>query len=371
MSNFAEKASSSFATLNAKEVTKSTSQAHQERAIIEEKISSHNSELLSTENRIKRLRNKSYDLNEQLNRTSPIMSLLSLDVLTSIFAVACDDYRLTSGLPVQFLIGRVCREWRRVAWSTPHLWRKVLVEISEERFEVQDALFQEWIGRTAASPLHIHLTHSYEWEPPIAFFNQLLKTCHRWIHFEYSQSSLHFQLALALEGTFNFPMLKSFNVTGVARPPGNLNHWQLNSPPQLRSLHFLSRQKFDLEVNWDTLEDVNAMVTLQGCIDMLSLSCSPKSLRLYIFANPKSSVIPSKARYCLQHLISFDVEGRAASVACLLRLITTPAAKELSIQIRYHSSAPLWIGDFAEFYDRSASQLTKLTFKLHHTSITD
>ncbi|KDR77034.1 hypothetical protein GALMADRAFT_426012 [Galerina marginata CBS 339.88] len=338
------------------------SQLDWKRQVIQEKIALHELELLAAENEVQRLRNKSCDLNEQLNMISPIMSLLSLDVLTSIFALACEGPRSIWEPPVQFLIGGICREWRRIAWSTPYLWREIFISISEARFMAQDRLFQEWIGRTAAAPLHIRLSHLFDWDPPIAFFNRLLKTGHRWIIFEYIPPSLNFQLALAQEKSCRFTMLNTFKANGVGSPPGDLNQWQLNIPPQLRSLQISSRRKFYLGINWTILDDVDADVTLQDCINMLSLSCSPKTLRLSIdYILPAEAEIPSTAHYCLQNLISFYVGGRAEFVPSLLRRITAPAVKELEVDFMDDSSDHPWIDAFADFSHRSAFPLTKLT----------
>ncbi|KDR77093.1 hypothetical protein GALMADRAFT_428208 [Galerina marginata CBS 339.88] len=339
------------------------------RTTIEEKIAAHKLELIAAENQVQRLRQIGYELDELLNSTSPIMSLLSWDALIHIFALVCDsEEKGRKPLPVQFLIGAVCRQWRRIAWATPHLWKNISIYFTRDGFGTQESLVQQWIERTAHSPLYIRLNHAHgEWEPPVAFFIQLLKTCHRWISFEYLRPSLNFQFALSHEANSNFPLLKSLEVYGIPKAPGGLNQWQFNSPPELRSLSFLAQRDFYLAINWATLDVINAVLNLQGSVNLLGLLGSPESLLITIIPSRPHTAMPVKAPYHLQRLASLVVDGETALVSSLLTFITAPALKVLSVDFKEDHSDHPWIDDFTAFVGRSSFKLTKLT--LHQTSI--
>lgn len=55
------------------------------------------------------------------------------------------------------LFGKVCLDWRAIAWSTPSLWNNVDLCLSTKRYSVQTELLDEWLQRSKAVPLTIRI----------------------------------------------------------------------------------------------------------------------------------------------------------------------------------------------------------------------
>jgi len=81
---------------------------------------------------------------EEVNRDCDPIQRLPAEVASSIFVLCLprlpsldifdvtpktgqDDIAIQA---VQFLLGSICRHWRRIAWSTPHLWNILWLQIS-------------------------------------------------------------------------------------------------------------------------------------------------------------------------------------------------------------------------------------------------
>ncbi|KAH9486079.1 hypothetical protein JR316_0000143 [Psilocybe cubensis] len=56
-----------------------------------------------------------------------------------------------------FPLGSVCRTWRRVAWTSQHLWSSLSFWMRKETTENQIQLAIEWLGRACQHPLEISL----------------------------------------------------------------------------------------------------------------------------------------------------------------------------------------------------------------------
>src|SRR6266540_2322873 len=102
-------------------------------------------------------------LQRKINALSPI-SQLPPEILTEIFRMAC---RVSANLcqPITPLFfGRICQEWRVIAWSTPLLWNSICLNVSRKTHGAQTSLLGEWLLRAKSSPLFIKLTSEEEHE---------------------------------------------------------------------------------------------------------------------------------------------------------------------------------------------------------------
>ena len=106
-----------------------------------------------------------------MNELSPI-SQLPAEILTEIFCLACHLFQ-DSITPLFF--GRVCKDWRQIAWSTPLLWNTIFVKVSRRTHVTQITLLREWLLRAQSSPLSIKLTTDEEYETTCHAFRGIIE----------------------------------------------------------------------------------------------------------------------------------------------------------------------------------------------------
>ncbi|KZT18654.1 hypothetical protein NEOLEDRAFT_128727 [Neolentinus lepideus HHB14362 ss-1] len=88
------------------------------------------------------------------------------DIFTRCLAI---DHRGVASTAPSFILTRVSRYWRDVAFSTPRLWREVGVKVNEnERFEAKAAFMRWWLSYSGDGPLTISLTESCDYSLPFA-----------------------------------------------------------------------------------------------------------------------------------------------------------------------------------------------------------
>ena len=56
---------------------------------------------------------------------------------------------------MQFLLGSVCRHWRKVVWSTPDLWNILWLQISDRTTVTHSQMVADWLRRSGQLPLYI------------------------------------------------------------------------------------------------------------------------------------------------------------------------------------------------------------------------
>lgn len=124
---------------------------------------------------VKHLRNlllRHQDLKTEANHVhSPIMDLLPVEIISKIFETCLErvddeqdgSFTFTSllhsevGAP-RMKLGAICRTWRQIAWSSPQLWKEViLVRCSPSERPDQYHMLDEWISRSKDLPLDLYL----------------------------------------------------------------------------------------------------------------------------------------------------------------------------------------------------------------------
>ncbi|PPQ74165.1 hypothetical protein CVT26_006769 [Gymnopilus dilepis] len=337
------------------------------RQAIKEKIAQNETAVENTKAYLQTLESQRYELLEALNSTSRIMTALSPEVLSEIFLIVCET-GYSHSIPYQFRIGRVCRAWRRVAWSTPRLWCKISIRFHDKRYETQRILLEEWIKRSGSCPLELSL-HTYfcisdRWDPPLdSTFRLLATTCHRWTKLS---TSPYRSLALALkELSPHFPLLNDLQVT-AHRPTEDphLALWDFSSgTPRLRTLDVSdSIPGPQFGVNWAGLVKLTMKLSFRyrPSFEILSLLPSLKELDCHIErVNPDFNVnmIPSPNMPNLWYL---NIVGHPKLIVSFLRLLVLPKLTKLSVSCDFVSSQALWTDAINELVERSASKLTDL-----------
>lgn len=338
------------------------------RQAIKEKIAQNEAAVEEMRANFRTLENKRYELLEVLNNTSQIMTMLSPEILSEIFIIICADEWGLLRVPKQFILARVCRAWRRIAWSTPRLWCKIGIRFAEKRYDAQRVLFEEWIKRSGNCPLELNLDTHYsekQWEPPAdSTLEFLMTTCHRW---RILKTSAFPNMAVALQQYRpQFPLLDALHLKArnTAKDP-HLKKWTFcSATPQLRSLGlFLLIPGPQLGVSWGGLIELRVTLSFlyQPSIEILALLPSLEYLHCCLEgynANVDPSSVPAPN---LRRLSFLFVNGHPKMVVTLLNLITTPELCKLQINFDSTASQVIWTAAIVDLTQRSSCRLTEVT----------
>lgn len=213
------------------------------RQRLEDLMLRNKADLTAAEESVLLYRQKGYELKTLMNDTTPPISSLSIEIISEIFILACSGQTSSRGncKPVQFHIGSVCKSWQNLAWTTPLLWRRVVIRLSQSRFDTQRRLLEEWIDRGANLPLKLLFTldRSTEWRIPKDAFETIKKSCHRWEELE-CPSLVAYALSWTKGGeSLEFMLLQTLCV--------NMNH--IRNQPHSRTLNFKSSPRLrDLQI---------------------------------------------------------------------------------------------------------------------------
>ncbi|KDR77157.1 hypothetical protein GALMADRAFT_225295 [Galerina marginata CBS 339.88] len=341
------------------------------RQAVEQKIAENEAHLMAARKAVQAFEEKSYELKELLNSTSPIMSSLPIDILSEIFVTMTRNQSpIMNRMPsIQFLIGRICRAWRRIAWSTPRLWCEVHIEFSKNRWETQKHLLQDWIRRGGNLPLELSFSVRYneqDWEPPPDIFQPIMRSCHRWTKLVFHRPFNKFALVLARR-EYQFPSLNAIDIMHDGNlPPSQryLTNWNFHSAtPRLRRLHLPSLMPGPgLNVNWACLTYLSITFEFGSgrSSKLLGLIPSLKVLHCRVHRTSDHLANLHLPIHHLLHLEEISVHGETGLVMSLLSSITAPNLTILKLSMDDGDPSMLWTTTIAELTNRSSCNLVDL-----------
>ncbi|KAJ7916515.1 hypothetical protein B0H13DRAFT_1997523 [Mycena leptocephala] len=252
--------------------------------------------------------------------------------ITSVIFVHCiqvyeDEWYYEERLPglspraAPLLLGRICRQWRSIAWSTPALWNAIQVHCPYYIEDVVPAL-QRWLLRAGSLPLTIDLRYIAH---PGTSSDGILDLLQR--HSEQLQDLTlnidpedYFRLAEILGP---LPLLqKIFFTCRRLRDYDGMQITAFRIAPRLIDVHFLANfSPINIDLPWEQLTTFRAdSLTVVKCLLVLSLAPNLVTGRFEYRATggPLVDVPP------LLHLKSLILQGMEASTKLLAHL-TTPA----------------------------------------------
>ena len=162
--------------LHASDFVPNALEAHRLRTAVEEQennIQALNARIAFLEAQLCLLRAQRDDLVESSTIKRSLLApirRLAPETLGEIFEL-CNSSLVTPGVrriitpdSAPILIGRVCKEWRRVALGTPQLWTALALEhTSEKPLKVNPfTVIPEWLNRSGCLPLDIYLGDGLE-----------------------------------------------------------------------------------------------------------------------------------------------------------------------------------------------------------------
>ena len=335
------------------------------------------SELSEVDSAIVRLSERSRELRERINSKNPFLSLPA-EIISEISMMACspvykatepDDFVMSRQPITPFKLGKTCRTWRRLVWTSPRCWDIIFLDLrrNAETYQVQVELLEGWLSRSGELPLSIHLDEledePEQWarSPPTEVFNLLARYSHRWLHVS---TFLVYPCWKQLE-KFPLPQLTSFAVG----PPGNIQQaagyratWRISDAPLLRNAYItMFREEIVLPTHQLTQLTLESLVW-QDCLSILS-ECAPNLVHCAL-SDLRTDLVNSitPAAFTLPCLSSFSAGSSAMAYNPVLRIldcITTPVLSRMQLQSGAEPLAA--IGDFLS---RTSCSLRELSLNM-------
>jgi hypothetical protein len=179
------------------------------------------------------------------------------------------------------LLGAISKSWRRIAFSTPHLWNTVNIHIlSDDNLPMKVGLTKKWLDRSGQLPLHLSVvqedSNAVNLEL-IPLFKVLQNVSPRWC-------TLVLGISARLYTTFLgevtcAPTLEFLNLIGDSDEDGR---FRLPHTPSLKhlnvrvSIHFSS-----ISIDWSNLTTVEAIqILMEEYFEILRVSERLESFRL-------------------------------------------------------------------------------------------
>jgi hypothetical protein len=310
-------------------------------------------------------------------------SSLPAEIISEISMLACspvyrasepDDFVMSKQLTTPFELGKTCRTWRHIVWTSPRCWNIIFLGLQRnaETYQVQVALLEGWLSRSGDLPLSIHLDEMEEepaqWarNPHTEVFNLLARYSHRWLHVSTFLVDPYWK---QLE-EFPLPRLTSLAVGPpgiIQRAAGYEASWRISDAPLLRNAYITAfREEIILPAHKLTQITLESM-DWRDCLSILSkcgpnlVYCALPDLRTEI----DDGIIP--AAFTLPCLSSFSAGSpfpmAYSPVLRILQCITAPVLSRMQLQWNGNPGTEplLAIGDFLS---RSSCSLRELSLNI-------
>ncbi|TFK38510.1 hypothetical protein BDQ12DRAFT_723350 [Crucibulum laeve] len=309
-----------------------------------------------------------------ISKFAPIFSLPD-EILSEIFLLTCaydsetlEECEISSGNRLHrpthtrhepLAIGKICSHWRNIAWSNSQLWSSISITIS--RFKRQQELVNQWLYRSKACLLDIHLTvkdiSNFGWSDSVAYcviMDLLISRVKRWRSVDIMIPEQHFDILKDVCGPL--PFLNKLCI----RNPANftVQRPRIKFNAGLEQLEELKLDACDLNANfqWDSLTSFSgAYLSVDQCMNVLR-SASKLSYCHFgcIYGHTKQY-----SSISVPNITSFSVNARTEDeMTSLLTNIVLPRLKELKLFVT--SSNTCLTHETYSMISRSASTLEKL-----------
>jgi hypothetical protein len=264
----------------------------------------------------------------------------------------------------------VSKQWQAIAWATPCLWTSVTVAVKPSSMAATLAttidLVRQWLARSGALPLKIHLAyrgslssstpidHSLLY-PLIDIFNNHAK---RWRYLALDIPSFLFSRFLGDPAVVNALEVLQLNVIDSAKS-NNPKFDLVNAVPHPKSLFVVNMPLQSINICWNHI--INLEVATGSLLDIIQMLPHATSLvhckfdRLFL---PIRADIVLGEPIVVPHLRTLEFLSFNNAISELLNAVTLPSLEDLSISFRVSSGLPE--DTLVALFDRSSCPLTSL-----------
>jgi hypothetical protein len=247
-------------------------------------------------------------------------------------------------------LSQVCAYWRRVAYTTPHLWTEALItELKKTPTAEYIACVKEWLERSAPLPIPVDLRLSGT-SVEAAPLMDVIVAAHRW-------SSANFELgSLSVLSCIPTDSLKSLERLFL-KSPDVKHHAKTRvflTTVRLRRLSLTTRRTAQLLMPWSQLTEIDVTDgSPWECLDTLVQCTSLVSAHFETETWPDLPDLSERQMTTLGRLEDLSVSFLSTSgfVAPFFMCLALPALKKLNL---YLDSEQTWSSaEFTQFQLRS------------------
>ncbi|KAJ7446257.1 hypothetical protein B0H11DRAFT_1746006 [Mycena galericulata] len=278
---------------------------------------------------------------------------------------------------------RVCRAWRSVALSLPHLWTSLSAVVQGGKAFPPVDVASNWLQRSGDLPLTLSLCQTNESEGNQEAADDILalymQNLARWRDVRLDTANPMYGRSLQPSDELRAPFLETFHLTTCWRLTPNEEIMQdllkmLEVAPMLSS--FSVSRLSDLDVSptstvaipWTQLTrlDLGFIPSVSACLSIMS-GC-PKLESCNLIVDPQEGPLPA-VPIVLPALTSLELHISAGELAALLDRAIFPALKGivLYVQDAYGNNANWPQTSFMDFLTRSKCALARL--EVHDTGV--
>ncbi|KAJ7772539.1 hypothetical protein DFH07DRAFT_163499 [Mycena maculata] len=286
-------------------------------------------------------------------------------------------------LTAPLILLQVCRAWRTVALSLPHLWSSLSVVVHTGRAFPPLNIASDWLQRSGNLPLELSLCQTNESEGNQDVADDMLalymRYLTRWRDVRLDIANPTYGSALQPSADLHAPLLEMFHLTTCWRLTPNEEIMQdllkmLEVAPMLSS--FSVSRLSDLIVSststvaipWTQLTrlDLGFIPSVSACLSIMS-GC-PKLESCNLIVDPEEGPLPA-VPVVLPALTSLELHIRSGELAAFLDRAIFPALKSVTLYVQdaYDNHARWPQASFMDLLTRSKCSLVRL--EMHDTGV--
>ncbi|KAK7023069.1 F-box domain-containing protein [Favolaschia claudopus] len=303
---------------------------------------------------LEHLRDRERGIVTQLRMAIAPVNKLPAELLVEVFLLVCDNPPYQDRIRQTLALSQACAYWRRVAHSTPRLFREAVYN-TLQRTPSANYLdgTKQWLGRSSPFPISVHLNVSDDRVQAEPLMDILATAAHRWKTADFRVSSLR---TLSHISAASLSLLERLNL----QSPGWSHHAEVSAfsaADKLRSVHLDTCLTSRFLLPWSQLthmsiKDSNPIECLNALVQCTNIVGADFETNPWSWNSPPD--IPLGKMTTLERLTSlsldFEVDCQSGSCAPFFAHLALPALTSLTLCLM----DSLWpSAEFTQFQIRS------------------
>ena len=303
----------------------------------------------------------------------PLIHRLPSEILAKIFICRLPNrypFHFLSAENAPLLLCNICSFWRRLATSTPQLWKAFVYNTGEEMGDPDRFIegIHTWLKRSGALPLTIHINQYYGNSPEHTTELRLLCAALSEYASRWEDVRIFTRAPFAARPSLgDLPLLHTLRIGSTFDRGALVHKFPFDSVPRLTVLEFADMPVTPAAISgvpWDQLTVLNVYeeVTLLRVVEILECCPRLESLSLKNFEhNPDSGTLAR--RRITQNALRM-IEFQLPDDCPIFQLLTLPALANVNLYSRYKDAAiRSFTTELVDCFSRSKCKLEKLTFR--------